>query len=177
MNESSTGKKWYQEFWAWFILSPLIVVFIVSSFTVTVAVRGADDRVIENYYKEGRMINASFVEDARAVELGITLAMQFDQELQEVLVDVSESSGVLPQRLTIEMLHPSEFDFDRQYQLTQLVGNRYQAELAPERLQHKRYLRVTAEFDDINTPAWRVRGEVNFSPDEIATEITLIPEA
>lgn len=177
MNESNTAKKWYQEFWAWFILSPLIVVVIVSSFTVTVAVRGADDRVIENYYKEGRLLNASFAEDTRAVDLDVTLAIQFDQELQEVLIDVEQASDALPQRLVLEMLHPAEFDFDRQYELTPVAGNRYQAELRPEAIINKRYLRVTAEFDDDTTPTWRVRGEVSFSQNEPVKAITLVPEA
>jgi len=177
LTDTDQSKKWYREFWGWFILSPLIVVFIVSSFTVTVAVRGADDRVLENYYKEGRMINASFAEDTRAVALNVTLAMQFDHDLQELVVDISEVSKPLPQRLSLEILHPSEFDFDRQYELTFVAANRYHAELLPERLQNKRYLRVTAEFDDPNIPAWRVRGEVNFPVGDDVTRVTLIPES
>jgi hypothetical protein len=42
-------KPWYRQFWAWFILSPLITVVIVSSITVTLAVKNADDRVVDNY--------------------------------------------------------------------------------------------------------------------------------
>lgn len=177
MKEIEQSKKWYREFWAWFILSPLIVVFFVSSFTVSVAVIGADDRVLENYYKEGRMINASFAEDNRASEINVELAMQFDHDLQEVIVDLSENSQQLPERLSLEILHPSEFDFDRQYELTLIAGNRYQAELLPERLLYKRYLRVTAQFENANTKVWRVRGEVNFPEGNDVTQVTLKPEA
>ena len=175
-NEPDIPQKWYREFWAWFILSPLIVVVIVSSFTVTVAVKGADDRVIENYYKEGRMINASFAEDTRAADIGVSLNLEFDPQLQEVIIDLNESSGVLPERLVLEMLHPSEFDFDRRYILTSITANRYQAELQAEPLLNKRYLRVTAEFDDTQVQTWRVRGEVNFANLDALTAVTLKPE-
>jgi len=174
--EPEMPQKWYREFWAWFILSPLIVVVIVSSFTVTVAVKGADDRVIENYYKEGRMINASFAEDTRAADLGVRLNIEFDPQLQEVIIDVNESSGLLPERLVLEMLHPSEFDFDRKYTLTAIAANRYQGELQAEPLLNKRYLRVSAEFDDAKVQSWRVRGEVNFAKLDALTTVTLKPE-
>ncbi len=48
MNEDL--KPWYRQFWAWFILSPLITVVIVSSITVTIEVINDEDCVVENSY-------------------------------------------------------------------------------------------------------------------------------
>ena len=65
MNEP-TSKPWYREFWAWMVLAPLIAVVVVSSITVSIAVRFADDQVSDTYYKDSRMYHFSAEQDQRA---------------------------------------------------------------------------------------------------------------
>ena len=50
-NQEQDEGPWYKQPWAWFVLTPLITVVLVSSVTVTIAVKYADERVIDNYYK------------------------------------------------------------------------------------------------------------------------------
>ena len=70
LNDKDDG-PWYKQFWAWFILTPLIVVVLVWIPFLTIVVKNADDTVIDNYYKEGRMINQRADQDRRAQTLGL----------------------------------------------------------------------------------------------------------
>ena len=104
---SITPKPWYREFWVWFILAPLILVVIVSSITITIAVRYADDRVVDKYYKEGRMINMRHDEDQLARQLGISAELHFDRSVDELTLRLSGPAEVYPDRLTLELGHPA----------------------------------------------------------------------
>lgn len=157
-------KPWYKEFWAWFILSPLILVVIVSSITVTIAVKNADDRVLDNYYKEGRMINMRLDEDMLAESLQMSAAITFNQPSNEVIITVEHlgPESVLPRQLLLELSHPVQAALDRSIVLSR-VGNEYRARELPQHLEHKWYLRLLPIFSDKEQRRWRLKGELNFS--------------
>lgn len=175
-------RPWYREFWAWFILAPLIVVVIVSSFTISLAVIGADDRVVDNYYKEGRMINMRLDEDLAAARLQLTADIAFDQSIAELTVTLRtgkegsvEELGVekiFPDLLTLEFSHPSDQALDHQVQLKHIAQGQYQVEL-DRVLSYRWYLRlhpisqnVAASVDRSSVEdnkRWRLRGEIDFA--------------
>jgi hypothetical protein len=157
---NDTPKKWYREFWAWFILTPLIVVVIVSTFTVTVAVRNADDRVLDNYYKEGRMINMRIDEDLVAAQLQLTADMTIDQTINELAVVLRSVSGVFPEVIVVEFSHPSDQDLDHTILLTHIAKGQYQAELSRELL-YRWYLRISPQVIPEDGKQWRLRGEID----------------
>ena len=113
IDDQVQNKPWYRQFWAWFILSPLIVVVIVSSITVTLAVKGADDRVLDDYYKEGRMINMRLDQDLLAQSLSVRADLQFDQELKELTLQLDLKEAELPSQLLLELSHPAKADLDQ----------------------------------------------------------------
>ncbi|HSX84641.1 MAG TPA: FixH family protein, partial [Cellvibrio sp.] len=84
-------KPWYRQFWFWFVFSPLIYIIIMCSVTVTIALKGADDVIIDNYYKEGRMINQALEQDKRAQELGLSGELRFDRATGEVLLNIANA--------------------------------------------------------------------------------------
>lgn len=77
-------KPWYRQFWFWFVFSPLIYIMIMCSVTVTIALKGADDVIIDNYYKEGRMINQTLEQDKQAAALGLGGELRFDRTTGEI---------------------------------------------------------------------------------------------
>ncbi len=166
-HSKDTPKKWYREFWAWFILTPLIVVVIVSSITVSLAVRNADDRVIDNYYKEGRMINMRLEEDLKAAELQLVAEIDFDQSLAELVVRLNSIEQQFPSELILDFSHVSDQTLDHQVLLKHIHQGHYQAEL-DRVLAHRWYLRLSpklANSDTVQVPQneWRLRGDINFS--------------
>jgi uncharacterized protein len=168
-----TAKPWYREFWAWFILTPLIVVVMVSTFTVSVAVRNADDRVIDNYYKEGRMINMRLDEDLAAAHLSLVADIVFDTDAGELLVTLQSADNTFPETITLALSHPSDQSLDHQILLTYLAKGQYRAEL-DKILSYRWYLRLhnqelsVQKMDGIQDASakyahWRLRGEIDFA--------------
>lgn len=178
VDEGLDAGPWYREFWAWFILTPLIVVVITCSITVTIAVRNADDRVVDNYYKEGRMINFRHDQDLLAKSLSMEAKVNFDRELGELTVFLT-GDGALPEKLTLNVSHPAKARLDQQLTLTRVAENQYHAELLTPFLSHRWYLKMVPERDenseatnsDDNNIAdgadsqsiWRLRGEIDLS--------------
>lgn len=163
------NKPWYRQFWAWFILSPLIAVVVVSSITVTLAVKGADDRVVDNYYKEGRMINMRLEEDLLAKKLGIVAEIQFDAEINELSLHLTKADTSFPEQLTLEFSHPVEEELDYSLLLNRVAANQYQAELSSQPLQYRWYLRLLPSEQAELNERWRLRGEINFSNSQTVT--------
>ncbi len=156
-------KPWYKEFWAWFILSPLILVVVVSSITVSIAVKNADDRVIDNYYKEGRMINMRLDEDILAASLRISSVINFAKDIDEATLTLEQSDAAFPEKLILELSHPVQAELDIKLVFTQVVADQYHTELPPNLMTQRWYLRLSPIFSDPEKLRWRLRGEINFA--------------
>jgi hypothetical protein len=188
-------KPWYRQFWAWFILSPLITVVVVSSITVTLAVINADDRVVDNYYKEGRAINMRLDQDLLAISLGITARLRFDTLSGDLVLVLNSNAKALPQFLLLELSHPAYSERDHKLLLTRTGGNQYNTELSNTLLDSRWYLRLLPieslensdraniveqtkssvnQTLDNTQQVWRLRGEIDFAETQV---VFLQPDA
>lgn len=95
----------YKEPWCWLVFSPLIAVLGVASFLLYFAYIGADDRVVDDYYKQGRMINHRFEEQRNAMALALQGHVSLSPDQQSLTVELSGRAD--PQRLFVELSHPS----------------------------------------------------------------------
>jgi len=184
------AKPWYRQFWAWFIFSPLIVVFIVSSITITLAVKNADDRVLDNYYKEGRLINVRLEQDLLATSLNVQALLTFDKTSDDLILRLASKQAELPDYLSLELSHPAHAERDHKLLLTRTAANQYNTELSVKKLTSRWYLRLspvespevfnnTGVFHEVSgneneegatsDTLWRLRGEINFSETDIVT--------
>ncbi|MCO1334179.1 FixH family protein [Microbulbifer sp. OS29] len=157
-----TANPWYREPWAWMVLAPLIAVVVVSTITVSIAVRFADDQVSDTYYKDSRMYHFSADQDIRAKELGLAARVQFQRPERRVTVELDGDLDY-PKILLLTLSHPVEADLDQHIQLSQLAIGRYQGTL-PSDVENRWYLRLMPELDpEMHQQAeWRLKGEVNF---------------
>ena len=168
LHQDRDDGPWYKQFWAWFVLAPLLVVMVAWIPFMTIAVKDADDVVIDNYYKEGRMINMRVDEDRVATELGLSGEIFFDHEVGDVVLTLKKSDDtyVWPQQLQLYLDHPMEADNDRVIPLVHVVDGRYQGELQST-LQNHWYLRLmplgAEQGDKPVQGAWRIVAEVDFS--------------
>jgi len=162
--EQIARKPYYREFWFWGVMAPLIAVQFVVAALLTAALYGADDVVVDNYYKQGRLINQSFAQDARATELELVADLSFNMDSGEVTLAVSAVESLsLPGRLLLVMDHPVRAELDQHLELRRTGERRYSAELdrAPE---HEWFLTLYPELDlDQRREAqWRLRGRAEF---------------
>lgn len=163
MKTEQDTQPFYRQFWFWFVFTPLIVVVCVSMVTVTIAFRHADDVVIDNYYKEGRMINQTMEQDRRAVELGLTAQLRFDRTTGEVFLQIPSQDAV-PVQLLLLLDHPFEADLDQQVVLQQTSSGHYRGSLEFNP-RNNWYLSLLPVLDKHQRKAaeWLLSGEINFA--------------
>ncbi|MCE3251829.1 MAG: hypothetical protein K0Q67_839 [Cellvibrio sp.] len=169
-------KPWYRQFWFWFVFSPLIYIIIMCSVTVTIALKGADDVIIDNYYKEGRMINQALEQDKRAQELGLSGELRFDRTTGEVLLNIANAptdTSLMPGQLLLMMGHPVKAAKDQLITLTAIAPGRYRGELLVEP-EYSWYLTLYPVKDLAlrKEAPWTLSGEINF---RVAEKTLLAP--
>ncbi len=168
------AKPWYREFWFWFVFSPLIYIVIMCSITVTIALKGADDVIIDNYYKEGRMINQALEQDKRAQELGLSGDVSFDRTTGEVSLTIANppaDATLMPEQLLLMMGHPVKAAKDQLITMTTIAPGKYRGELITEP-DYSWYLTLYPIKDLAlrKEAPWTLSGEIDFR----AAEKTLL---
>ena len=155
-------KPWYREPWFWLVMSPLVLVVLVTMTMVSIAVRHADDTVSDTYYKDSRMYHFTAEQDERAQQLGLAGLLQFQPQEHTVSLDLNGNFDY-PQQLLLTLSHPVEADLDRHILLSQISAGRYRGDIDGQ-LQHRWYLRLMPELDPEQhlQAEWRLKGEVNF---------------
>ncbi|MFT6897334.1 MAG: hypothetical protein ACJA13_001740 [Paraglaciecola sp.] len=74
-------KKWYKQFWPWFLIAFPLCSMILSFNMLRFAFNGDDSMVVDDYYKQGRAINLSLgkIEKAKALNIKSLLTISGDQ--------------------------------------------------------------------------------------------------
>ncbi|MBU2976858.1 FixH family protein [Alteromonas sp. C1M14] len=69
---------WYKQFWPWFLIFVPVITVIMGGVLMYFATSTQDSLVIDDYYKEGKAINASLDKETRAKTLNITTELNVD---------------------------------------------------------------------------------------------------
>jgi len=101
-------QPWYRQFWPWFLILLPASVVVASLYTMYLASSGADDLVVDDYYKDGLAINRQLEKKERGEELGVSAALTFNGKL--VTVQITGPADVAA--LSLLMSHPLEADRD-----------------------------------------------------------------
>ena len=178
MNETTDEivKPWYRQFWFWFVFGPLIFIIIMCGFTVSIALKGADDVIIDNYYKEGRMINQALEQDKHAQSLGLSGNLRFDRASGEVSLSIANApsdAALMPEQLLLMMGHPVKAAKDQLIVLTAIAPGKYRGELLAEP-DYAWYLTLypIKDLAQRNEAPWTLSGEINF---RVADKTLLAP--
>lgn len=156
------SNPWYREPWAWFVLTPLIVVVIVSLSFVTVAVKHADDTVVDNYYKQGRMINQSLEQDKRAANWELAAYLQWGRGSNTLKVQLESPVIPAPSVMTLWLGHPFDETQDVRLTLKAREPGVYSAALpALKNMWYATLVPGGADSGRTDSP-WRLRGEIYF---------------
>lgn len=165
--DEGPGKPWYKEFWAWFVLAPLITTVILSSIMLTTAIKYGDDEIVDDYYKKGRMINQSLEQVQIATDYGIGAVVDFDLELGDVTLQlVSRDNLAHPEELVLHMDHAFAEQNDVILTMREFAPGRYRADLSRQP-QSRWYLRLFPNMASLDPgfdyPDWRLNGEIDFA--------------
>jgi hypothetical protein len=101
-------QPWYRQFWPWVLILLPASVVVAGLATVFIAHEGADDLVIDEYYKDGLAINRKLEKIQRAQELDISASLRIvGEEIQ-----VSTRGPVSSTQLQLLLSHPLESNQD-----------------------------------------------------------------
>ena len=157
MNNQVLTKPWYQHSMVWLVIGlPMLSVVVGIGFLIT-AVSGSDDVVMDNYYKEGKMINQSFDEDEQARLQGVQAKVSFASGKMRM-----ELMGVKQPFVRFWLFHSTEADFDLSGALAKVAENsdagvyEYQFTSAP---QGQWYFEIKGD-DGLDKNVWRLRSRV-----------------
>ncbi|PCJ50557.1 MAG: hypothetical protein COA74_01910 [Gammaproteobacteria bacterium] len=104
LNYESEG-PWYKQEWAWFVLTPLIVVVFMGIGLLVVAINTQDSIVIDDYYKEGLAINQTKDAEQQAFALNVSTNLWLDDLTGEVRAQLSGNTA--PDSLSLKFYHPT----------------------------------------------------------------------
>ncbi len=127
MHTEDIAKPWYRELWFWLLVSPMLTLIVTVPIMITTAFKGADDRVLDNYYKEGRMINNRFEEQALAVNLKMGGVIVFDWQTGELWFNANQD--IAKTHLLVAFSHPANAALDFSLPLKQVDARRFRADL------------------------------------------------
>ncbi len=145
------NEPWYRQFWPWFLILLPASVVVAGLSTLYIANRGADDLVVDEYYKDGLAINRQLEKKQRSIDLGITA----DLGLSDGYVTVKTSGPVTADTLSLLLSHPLESDRDFSVELRRIAPGIYQALLPADVAPRWHWTLTLAQAG-----GWRLDGDI-----------------
>ncbi|MFN2329676.1 MAG: FixH family protein [Chromatocurvus sp.] len=147
--DEAVPEPWYRQFWPWFLIVLPGTVVVAAIATMIIAVRGSDDLVADEYYKDGLAINRQLERDERARERGYSARLAIDTGSVTVLTEALPAMAELRLRLS----HPMEADRDITIDLRRSGAESYTASLPVPVADNWHWLLDAGEDSD-----WRITG-------------------
>jgi hypothetical protein len=123
-------KPWYRHPWPWILMAGPFIVVVAGLTTAYLAVTSNDGLVDDDYYKQGMEVNKVSVRDQRAVALGLQADVMQSADLAQIRVLLRGNSDlVLPDRLTLRIVHPTRGGADQAVLLRADGGGAYTGKL------------------------------------------------
>ena len=83
-------QPWYKQFWPWFLIAVPVITMVMGGVLLKLAISTQDSLVVDDYYKEGKAINASLAREHEAKRRNITA----DVSITEGSVVLEFHSGI-----------------------------------------------------------------------------------
>lgn len=147
---------WYRQFWPWFLIFLPGSVVVAAFVTLYIANKGADDLVVDDYYKDGLAINQQIEKQKLARDLGILAHLQYLDGV--ILVHIEGTQATLPAELDLLLSHPLEADKDLDVQLLKSGENQYRATLELDAGTRWHWI-----LENKDEPIWRLDGDLKIN--------------
>lgn len=70
---------WYKQFWPWFFIVVPFITLIMGGVLLYLAINTQDTLVVDDYYKEGRVINATLAREQEAKVRNISTSLDINE--------------------------------------------------------------------------------------------------
>ena len=103
-------KPWYKQFWPWFLICIPVSSFIVGGIVVSFATDGTNSLVVDDYYKEGKSINARLDKIVKAKALNITTLINVTNDV--ISVEFLSGAPRSKEALKLDFFHVTQEERD-----------------------------------------------------------------
>jgi len=146
-------RPWYRQAWPWFLISLPASAVIGGITTLILAVNSPNALVVDDYYKEGLAINQEKHRLANADRMGMTGLLRSDGK--QLTLSLTSQPAVSEPALTLNIIHSTRAELDRELTLQRLSDGRYATDL-PILPPGNWYLRLQA-----GDASWQIRARVS----------------
>jgi len=130
MNDDKTD--WYREPYVWLLIAFPLLAVVGGFITLGLAIASNDGLVVDDYYKEGLMINRVLKRDQAAAALGLEAGIEISPERDRIALSLRGNSYfVAPVVLQVSFLHATRKGFDRHITAQKSGNNVYSAGISP----------------------------------------------
>lgn len=150
-NVSAAPPPWHRQLWPWLLMIAPATAFFGGIFTFWLAATSNNALVVDDYYKEGRAINRELARDRHATDLGLHARLG---GTDGVVVELrSDARQPLPDRIRLQLVHPTRAELDRVTELPRVAEGVY----ARRDIALPAPGRWTVEIGDV-ARSWRLTG-------------------
>jgi len=168
-NNNESIAPWYKQPWLWFILTPLIAVFIMGMVNLTLSIVTKDGLVKEDHYKVAR----GYVKDSSKIDAAKTQGLNGELTVDNLTGDlVLQLAGKPTNRhetLLLELVHPIHQKYDQVITMKAIAGSQIYRGNLPAAMKGKRYVILQPEDQ-----SWQIRSEI--TPPYDQNKFKLSPE-
>lgn len=158
MIENTKTVPGYREPWFWFLMAPLLLVFVMGFTMLYLSISTSDGVIVDNFYKDGLAINAREEQDLYARELGLSAQLRIDQTL--VNLTLNGNIDEYPDTVWLHIIHPTKESFDTKI-LLQLSGNIYSGAL-PAPVSGRYQAMISPDMNADSQEMWRLHSKAIF---------------
>lgn len=167
---ANTPAPWFKQPWLWFILAPLIAVFIYASIFIYVAITTSDGVVKEDYYKIARGMNIDTSKADMAQQLELMGALRLDTLTGDINLSLSGAIETYPTELHLNIIHPTHQKYDQILTLRSVDGKGLYVGSLEGMISGRRFLSLSPTDE-----SWQLRQEI-LPPYNEQLSYSLIPQ-
>lgn len=143
----------YKQPWFWFLMVPLIMVFIMGFTMLYLSITTSDGVVVDNFYKDGLAIKTRNQQDATAVDLNLVAALTITG--QQIHLILSGELVSKPDHLTLHFIYPTKSSGD--HLVTLVASDEGYVGAIAEPLTGRYQVMLSPKSED-NQVMWRLHG-------------------
>ena len=140
-NTNEALRPWYRQPWLWFLLTPLIAVFIVGTSYAYLSVVTFDGMVKGDYAKSAKSFNIDASRLTQAATLGLTAELHVDEVTGDLRLTMHAHETLTDDSLLLAVIHPTMEDLDQDLTLALRPDGNYYGTLS-KNIEGKRYIHL-----------------------------------
>ncbi len=121
-------EPWYRQGWPWLLISLPASAVVGGIITIVLAVNSPNALVVDDYYKEGLAINQQKQRQANAARIALQGLLRHDGS--QLTLSLSSAEPVTEDSLSLNIIHSTRSELDRQLTLQRTGDGRYAGETA-----------------------------------------------